>query len=128
MRMQARILELERELKTLKREQELGITVAAGTVSQQKYDEMVATNQRLKQQLEVEGGMGSHTDLQELQAVKRDVLQMKRERDDLKQRYEEQVLKNRQLQESPGKSQGARMKGCMGSYPHTDKPRDAQTP
>ena len=52
--LQARILELERELKTLQREHELGITVAAGTVSQQKYDEMVATNQRLKQQLEVE--------------------------------------------------------------------------
>ena len=96
-------MDLERELKTVNREHELGISAAAGTVSQQKYDEIVAANQRLKQQLEVEGGMGSHTDLQELQAVKRDVLQMKRERDDLKQRYEEQVSKNRQLQESsPG--------------------------
>lgn len=45
----------------------------------------------------------SHADLQELQAVKREVLQLKRERDDLHQQYEESVLTIRQLRESaPG--------------------------
>jgi len=101
---QEKIRALEQENAIITRERELGVSAVGGSVSQERYDQLVAENKRL--QLDVErgdagggggGGMGKE-DLDSLKQIEREVKQMKKDRDALQQRYEEEVQKNRELQ------------------------------
>jgi hypothetical protein len=99
---QERVRALEKENAIITRERELGISAVGGSVSQERYDQLVAENKRLFLQLERgevdAGGLGS-ADLEELKALKRDVKKMKQQREDLQQKYEDEVARRRQLEE-----------------------------
>ena len=100
--MQDHVRALEKENAIITRERELGISAVGGSVSQERYDQLVAENKRLSLQLERgdvdAGGLGS-ADLEELKALKRDVRKMKQQREELQQRYEDEVARRRQLEE-----------------------------
>ena len=101
---QERVRGLEQENAIITRERELGISTVGGSVSQERYDQLVAENKRLALQIErgeADGGAGglSSVDLMDLQGVKRDVKKMKQEKEELQRRYEEEVARRRELEE-----------------------------
>lgn len=99
----AKVAQLRQDYAIITRERELGISDVGGSVSQERYDLLLAENQRLVLQLErgeLDGGGGlGMADLEELTAVKRDVKKMKQDRAELQQKYETQLALNKELQE-----------------------------
>jgi chromosome segregation ATPase len=100
---QERVRSLEQENAIITRERELGVSTVGGSVSQERYDQLVNENKRLALQIErgeTDGGGGLSTaDLMDLQAVKRDVKKMKQEKQELQHKYEQEVARRRELED-----------------------------
>ena len=109
---QTQIFELQEEIKTLIRGQELGVNHVAGAVSQQMFDEVVAENVQLRSQLEDQGVSGGQMDVQALQAVRNEIHDLTRENVALKTALEEEQLRSQQLQASQDTSADHDGCGC----------------